>query len=73
MPLNDYKPHDMPIAKELTQSLKHSNAAYKEAQKQKIELAKKTEGVQKLVNINEKITQLNTKKSSLEEAIKKYR
>ena len=69
MPLNDYKPHDMPIAKELTQSLKHSNAAYKEAQKQKIELAKKTEGVQKLVSINEKITQLNTKKSSLEEAI----
>lgn len=63
----------MLIAKELTQSVKHSNAAYKEALKQKIELAKKTEGVQKLVSINEKITQLNTKKSSLEEAIKKYR
>ena len=36
----------MLIAKELTQSVKHSNAAYKEALKQKIELAKKTEGVQ---------------------------
>ena len=32
----------MLIAKELTQSVKHSNAAYKEALKQKIELAKKT-------------------------------
>ena len=51
---------------------KHSNAAYKEALKQNIELAKKTEGDQKLVSVNGKITQLNSK-SSLEEAIKEYR
>ena len=63
----------MPTAKELIQSVKHSIAAHKEALEQKIELAKKTEGDQKLVSINEKRTQLNSKKSSLEEAIKNCR
>ena len=72
MLLNDYHPHDMPIAKVLIQSVGNSNAAYNEALKQKRELEKKAEKDQRLASIEEEITQLNLKKSSLEEAIKDY-
>ena len=70
--LNDYHPHDMPIAKELIQSVRNSNAAYKEALKQERESEKKAEKDKSLAIIEEEITQLNLKKSSLEEAIKEY-
>ena len=72
MLLSDYHPHDMPIAKELIQSVTYSNAAYKEALKQKRELEKKAEKDKRLASIEEEIIQLNLKKSSLEEAIKEY-
>ena len=62
----------MPIAKELIQSVRNSNAAYKEALKQKRESEKKAEKDKSLASIEEEITQLNLKKSSLEEAIKEY-
>ena len=69
--LNDYHPHDMSIAKELVRSVRNSNAAYKEALKQKRESEKK-EKDRGLASTEEEITQLNLKKSSLEEAIKEY-
>ena len=71
--LNDYHPHDMPIAKEVirSNSNRNSNAAYKEAMKQKRESDKKAEKDQSLASIEEEITQLNLKKSSLEEDLKK--
>ena len=70
MLLNDYHPHDMPIVKELIQSVRNSNTDYKEALKQKRELEKEAEKDQRLASFEEEITQLNLKKSSLEEAIK---
>ena len=70
MLLNDYHLHDMPIAKELIQSVRNSNTDYKEALKQKRELEKEAEKDQRLASFEEEITQLNLKKSSLEEAIK---
>ena len=62
----------MAIAKELICSVRDSNAVYKEALKQKRELEKKAEKDQSLASTEVEITQLNLKKSSLEEAIKEY-
>ena len=64
MLLSDYHPHDMPIAKELVQSVRKTSTACKEAQKQKRELEKKVEKDQRLASIEEEITQMNLKKSS---------
>ena len=72
MLLSDYHPHDIPIAKELIQSVRNSNAAFKEASKQKTEWEKKEEKDQRLASIEEEITQLNLKKPSMEEDIKEY-
>ena len=47
------------IAKELIQSARNSNAAYKEALKHKKESEKKAEKDQRLASIEEEITQLN--------------
>ena len=72
MLLNDYHPHDMPIAKDLIGSVRNSNAAYKEVLKQKRKLEKKAEKDQRLASIEEEITQLSLKKSTLEEDIREY-
>ena len=47
--LNDYRLHDMPIAKEQIRSVRNSNPAYKETLKQKRESEKKAEEDQRLV------------------------
>ena len=47
------------IAKELIQSARNSNAAYKEVLKHKKESEKKAEKDQRLASIEEEITQLN--------------
>ena len=65
---NDYNSHDIPITKELIQSVRNSNAAFKEALKQKREWEKKADKV----GIEEETTQLNLKKPSMEEAVKEY-
>ena len=70
MLLNVYHPHDMPIAKELIWCVKNSNVTYKEALKQKRESEKKAEKDQRLASIEEELTQLNLKKSSVKEAKK---
>ena len=72
MLLIDYHPHDKSFAKELIRSVRNSNAAYKDALKQKRESEKKVEKGQRLASIEEEITQLNLKKSFLEGAIKEY-
>ena len=72
MLLNDYHHHDMPIAKELVRSVRNSNAAYKDTLKQKRESEKKAEEDRRLASIEEEISHLNLKKSSLEEATKEY-
>ena len=56
MLLKDYHPHDMPIAKELIQSFRNSNAAYKKVLNQKRESEKKAEKDQRLASIEEEIT-----------------
>ena len=71
--VNNYQPHDMPIDKELIRCVKSSNSAYKEALKQKRKSAKIAEKDERLASIEEEITQLNLKKTLLEEAIKEYR
>ena len=73
MLVNNYQLHDMSIDKELIRCVKSSNSAYKEVLKQKRETAKKAEKDERLASIEEEITQLNLKKTSLEEAIKEYR
>ena len=55
---NYYHPHDMSIAKELIRSVRNSNAAYKEALKQKRESEKKKR-YQRLTSFEKEITQLN--------------
>ena len=72
MLLNDYHPHYVPFAKELIQRVRNSKAAYKQVLKQKRESEKKAEKDKRLASIEEEITQLNLKKSSLEEAMKEY-
>ena len=70
--LNDYHTHDMPIAKELIQSVRNSNAAYKVPLKQKRKSEKKADIYRRLASIEAEITQFNLKKSSLDEAINEY-
>ena len=74
MLLNDYYPHDIPIAKQLIQIVRNSNSmlTYKEALKQKRESEEKAEKDQRLGIIEEEITQQSLKKSSREKAIKEY-
>ena len=72
MKCKEYKPHNMPIPKELLQSMKRSNANYKEALQTKKKSQQKLEEDERLLEINEELIQLNRKKSSVEEAIKGY-
>ena len=72
MLLSDYHHHDMLIAKELVRSVRNSNAAYKDTLKQKRESEKKAEEDQRLASVEEKMSYLNSKKLSLEEATKEY-
>lgn len=66
MKCKEGKPHNMPILNELLQSVKRSNASYKEA------LETKNKSQQKLeTEIDEEFIQLK-KESSLEETIKRY-
>ena len=67
MKCKEDNPHNMPILKELLQSVKRSNVSYKEA------LETKNKSQQKLeIEIDEEFIQLKKKESSLEETIKRY-
>ena len=68
----EYKPHNMPIPKEILQSVKRSNASYKEALQTKKKSQQKLEKDKRLLEIDDELIQLSRKKSSLEEAIKGY-
>ena len=70
MKYKEYKPHNMPIPKELFQSVKRSNASYKEALQAKSQQKLKKD--KRLLEIDEELIQLNRKNSSLEEAINGY-
>ena len=68
-----YKPHNIPISRDLIKSVDNSCPLYKIALKEKREQSKKNEKNEKLDNLNEELSQLNHKKTSLEEVIKEYR
>ena len=68
-----YKPHNIPISRDLIKSVDNSCSLYKIALKEKREQSKKNEKNEKLDNLNEKLSQLNHKKTSLEEVIKEYK
>ena len=68
-----YKPHNIPISRDLIKSMDNSCSLYKIALKEKREQSKKNEKNEKLNNLNEELSQLNHKKTSLEEVIKEYK
>ena len=68
-----YKPHNIPISRDLTKRVDNSCSLYKIALKVKREQSKKNEKNEKLDNLNEELSQLNHKKTSLEEVIKEYK
>ena len=68
-----YKPHNIPISRGLIKSVDNSCSLYKIVLKEKREQSKKNEKNEKLDNLNEERSQLNHKKTSLEEVIKEYK
>ena len=68
----EYKPRNMSITKEPLQSVKQSNASYKKPLQTKKKSQQKLEKDKRLLEIDEELIQLNRKKSSIEEAIKRY-
>ena len=57
-----YKPHNIPISRDLIKSVDNSYSLYKIALKEKREQSKKNEKNEKLDNLNEEVSQLNHKK-----------
>ena len=72
MKCKEYISRNMPIPKDLLQSVKRSNASYKEALQTKKKSQQKLEKDKRLLEINEELIQLSRQKISLEEAIKGY-
>ena len=72
MKCKEYKSHNMAIPKKLLQSVKRSDASYKEALQTKKKPQQKLEKDKGLLEIDGMLIQLNRKKSSLEEVIKGY-
>ena len=72
MKCKEYKSHNMAIPKKLLQSVKRSDASYKEALQTKKKPQQKLEKDKRPLEIDEMLIQLNRKKSSLEEVIKGY-
>ena len=68
-----YKPHNIPISRDLIKSVDNSCSLYTIALKEKREQSQKNEKNEKLDNLNEELSQLNHKKTSLEEVIKGYK
>ena len=72
MKCKEYKSHNMAIPKKLLQSVKRSDASYKEALQTKKKPQQKLEKDKRPLEIDEMLIQLNRKKSSLEEVTKGY-
>ena len=68
-----YKPHNIPISRDLIKIVDNSCSLFKIAFKEKREQSKKNEKNEKHDNLNEELSQLNHKKTSLEEVIKEYK